>query len=100
MADKSLSTYGHNVKIVAVKGQVTLNGAVRSDVEGPGCVAGRGWRDLDDPPPRSLAPERVVHGAQLIVRVSQDGNAFLLSQAQDGEGARRSTSREVEFLVL
>lgn len=33
MADKSLSTYGHNVKIVAVNGQVTLNGVVRSDEE-------------------------------------------------------------------
>ncbi|MGH8136723.1 MAG: BON domain-containing protein [Steroidobacteraceae bacterium] len=30
MADKSLSTYGHNVKIVAVNGTVTLNGVVRS----------------------------------------------------------------------
>jgi osmotically-inducible protein OsmY len=33
MADKSLSTYAHNVKIVAVNGQVTLNGVVRSDDE-------------------------------------------------------------------
>jgi osmotically-inducible protein OsmY len=33
MADKSLSTYGHNVKIVAVDGTVTLNGVVRSDEE-------------------------------------------------------------------
>jgi len=30
MADKSLSTYGHNVKIVAVNGTVTLNGVVDS----------------------------------------------------------------------
>jgi hyperosmotically inducible periplasmic protein len=30
MADKSLSTYAHNVKIVAVNGTVTLNGVVRS----------------------------------------------------------------------
>jgi hyperosmotically inducible protein len=30
IADKSLSTYGHNVKIVAVNGTVTLNGVVRS----------------------------------------------------------------------
>jgi osmotically-inducible protein OsmY len=30
MADKDLSTYGHNVKIVAVNGTVTLNGVVRS----------------------------------------------------------------------
>lgn len=33
VADKSLSTYGHNVKIVAVNGTVTLNGVVRSDQE-------------------------------------------------------------------
>ena len=33
MADKSLSTYAHNVKIVAVNGSVTLNGVVRSDQE-------------------------------------------------------------------
>jgi osmotically-inducible protein OsmY len=31
--DKSLSTYGHNVKIIAVHGQVTLKGPVRSDDE-------------------------------------------------------------------
>jgi hyperosmotically inducible protein len=30
MADKKLSTYGHNVKIVTVNGAVTLNGTVRS----------------------------------------------------------------------
>ncbi|MDP8984444.1 MAG: BON domain-containing protein [Pseudomonadota bacterium] len=33
MAEKDLSTYAHNVKIVAVGGQVTLNGVVRSDEE-------------------------------------------------------------------
>jgi hyperosmotically inducible protein len=33
MADKSLSTYAHNIKIVAVNGTVTLNGVVRSDDE-------------------------------------------------------------------
>ena len=33
MADKDLSTYAHNVKIVAIGGQVTLNGVVRSDEE-------------------------------------------------------------------
>jgi osmotically-inducible protein OsmY len=33
IADKSLSTYAHNVKIVAVNGNVTLNGVVRSDQE-------------------------------------------------------------------
>jgi len=30
IADKALSTYAHNVKIVAVNGTVTLNGVVRS----------------------------------------------------------------------
>jgi len=33
MADKSLSTYAHNVKIVSQNGTVTLKGPVRSDVE-------------------------------------------------------------------
>jgi hyperosmotically inducible protein len=33
MADKSLSTYAHNVKIVTNGGRVTLNGVVRSEAE-------------------------------------------------------------------
>jgi hyperosmotically inducible protein len=33
VADKSLSTYGHNVKILARDGKVTLKGPVRSDEE-------------------------------------------------------------------
>jgi osmotically-inducible protein OsmY len=33
IGDKSLSTYAHNVKIVAQGGQVTLKGPVRSDDE-------------------------------------------------------------------
>jgi hyperosmotically inducible periplasmic protein len=33
MADKSLSTYAHNVKIVTVNGNVTLNGVVHSQQE-------------------------------------------------------------------
>ena len=33
VADKNLSTYAHNVKIVAVDGTVTLNGTVRSEAE-------------------------------------------------------------------
>ncbi len=33
MADKSLSSYAHNVKVIAVDGQVTLKGPVRSDEE-------------------------------------------------------------------
>jgi hyperosmotically inducible periplasmic protein len=33
MADKDLSAYAHHVKIIAINGQVTLNGVVRSDDE-------------------------------------------------------------------
>jgi hyperosmotically inducible protein len=33
VTDKTLSTYAHNVKIVSVKGTVTLNGVVRSEDE-------------------------------------------------------------------
>ena len=33
IADKSLSTYAHNVTIVSVNGAVTLNGVVKSDHE-------------------------------------------------------------------
>jgi hyperosmotically inducible periplasmic protein len=33
MADKNLSAYGHNVKIVSANGTVTLNGVVRTDAE-------------------------------------------------------------------
>jgi hyperosmotically inducible protein len=33
ISDNTLSTYGHNVKIVAVNGTVTLNGVVRSTEE-------------------------------------------------------------------
>ena len=33
MADKSLSTYAHNVKIVTVNGAVTLKGPVKSEDE-------------------------------------------------------------------
>ena len=33
MRDKGLSTYAHNVKIVAQSGQVTLKGPVRSEAE-------------------------------------------------------------------
>ena len=33
MADKSLSTYAHNVKIITQNGTVTLKGPVRSDDE-------------------------------------------------------------------
>jgi osmotically-inducible protein OsmY len=33
VADKTLSSYGHNVKIIARDGKVTLKGPVRSDAE-------------------------------------------------------------------
>ena len=33
VADKSISTYGHNVKIITRDGTVTLKGPVRSDAE-------------------------------------------------------------------
>jgi hyperosmotically inducible protein len=33
IADKSLSSYAHNVKIIATDGKVTLKGPVRSDAE-------------------------------------------------------------------
>ena len=33
MADKSLSTYAHNIKIITQNGQVTLRGPVRSEDE-------------------------------------------------------------------
>ena len=33
MADKALSTYGHNIKIVSIGGNVTLNGVVRTEEE-------------------------------------------------------------------
>jgi len=39
MADKSLSTYAHNVKIVSQNGAVTLKGPVRSEDEKKAIVA-------------------------------------------------------------
>jgi osmotically-inducible protein OsmY len=33
VADKTLSTYAHNVKIVTTNGQVTLKGPVKSEEE-------------------------------------------------------------------
>ena len=33
MADKDLSTYGHNVKIITMNGTVTLKGPVKSEEE-------------------------------------------------------------------
>ena len=39
IADKSLSTYAHNVKIISQDGTVTLKGPVRSDDEVKSIVA-------------------------------------------------------------
>jgi hyperosmotically inducible protein len=39
MADKSLSTYAHNVKIITQNGTVTLKGPVRSDDEKKSLIA-------------------------------------------------------------
>jgi hyperosmotically inducible protein len=39
MADKSLSTYAHNIKIISQNGSVTLKGPVRSDDEKKSVVA-------------------------------------------------------------
>ena len=39
MADKSLSTYAHNVKIITQNGAVTLKGPVKSDAEKQSVVA-------------------------------------------------------------
>jgi len=39
MADKSLSTYAHNVKVIAKSGTVTIKGPVRSDDEKKAVVA-------------------------------------------------------------
>jgi hyperosmotically inducible protein len=39
MADKSLSTYAHNVKIISQDGTVTLKGPVRSDDEVKSIIA-------------------------------------------------------------
>lgn len=33
MEDKSISTYGHNVKVIVRNGQVTLKGPVASEAE-------------------------------------------------------------------
>ena len=39
MADKSLSTYAHNIKIISQNGAVTLKGPVKSDEEKRAVVA-------------------------------------------------------------
>jgi hyperosmotically inducible periplasmic protein len=61
MADKDLSTYAHNVKVVSINGEVTLNGVVRSDEERSKVaslaedIAGKGHviNDLKVAPPKS-----------------------------------------------
>jgi hyperosmotically inducible protein len=60
MADKTLSTYGHNVKVVAVNGTVTLNGVVDNAAEKAqigqkaAAIAGKG-HVIDD---MKLAPSK------------------------------------------
>jgi osmotically-inducible protein OsmY len=39
MADKSLSTYAHNIKIISQNGAVTLKGPVKSDDEKASVIA-------------------------------------------------------------
>jgi len=61
MSDKSLSTYAHNIKIVAQDGKVTLKGPVRSEEEKSAIeakateVAGAGnvMNQLEVAPPKS-----------------------------------------------
>ena len=58
MADKALSTYAHNVKIVTINGNVTLNGVVRDRREKDeiaakaGAVAPSVVNDLTVAPPK------------------------------------------------
>ena len=42
IADKSLSTYAHNIKIISQNGMVTLKGPVMSDDKKSGDGEGRG----------------------------------------------------------
>jgi hyperosmotically inducible periplasmic protein len=66
MKDKSLSTYAHNVKVIAQGGQVTLKGPVRSDEEKRRIetmaneVAGNGHvtNELTIAPARAKRPKR------------------------------------------
>jgi hyperosmotically inducible periplasmic protein len=66
MKDKSLSTYAHNVKVIAQGGQVTLKGPVRSDEEKRRIetmaneVAGNGHvtSELTIAPARAKSPKR------------------------------------------
>jgi hyperosmotically inducible protein len=65
-ADKSLSSYAHNVKVIAQGGQVTLKGPVRSDAEKQSveakaiAVAGAGHvkNEMTVAPPRTSAAKR------------------------------------------
>lgn len=52
MADKTLSTYAHNAKIVAVNGIVTLNGVVRTEAE---------KTNLTEKAAQVVGPEHVVN---------------------------------------
>jgi osmotically-inducible protein OsmY len=61
VADKSLSTYAHNIKILAQGGKVTLRGPVRSDEEKSTVIAkatgiagdGNVTDQMDVAPPKS-----------------------------------------------
>ena len=56
LADKTLSTYAHNVKIVSVNGTVTLDGVVRSDHE---------KREIESKAQRIAGKDRVVDQMQV-----------------------------------
>ena len=66
VADKSLSTYAHNIKIITQDGKVTLKGPVRSEddkasIESKAvAVAGAGnvTNELEVAPPRAVAARR------------------------------------------
>lgn len=49
MADKSLSTYAHNIKIISQNGAVTLKGPVQSDDEKKKAVVAKAVAIAGDP---------------------------------------------------
>ena len=67
--DKGLSTYAHNVKVIAQGGQVTLKGPVRSDEEseGRGSQSDRGGRrrPCDQPDERRPRARKAFEGLTL-----------------------------------
>ena len=61
MDDKTLSTYAHNVKIIAQDGQVTLKGPVRQRTRRrPSRPRPPKWRARDTSPIKSASPRRRV----------------------------------------